>query len=761
MIKDEVINEIKKHLGEYLEETGRNTKLPFTCVNPSHEDRHPSMSYDPKRNIIKCFSKGVCEFSTDLIGLYALDHNLDEKSDFKQIVEELAKHYNIPLNKEISNNYYGTKTSTYVKVENKEDFTSYYKKCKKDINKTDYLEKRGLSKELIEKYNIGYDVAKKMVILPISKTCYEGRSVEPNAYIKHFKPKGISNELFNLDYIKNSNYDSVIWVTEAIIDALSLEETKEDIKAVSLNSLNNSSQLVEELRKNKYKGAIMLALDTDNSGINESKKLQEEIEALGIKTFIFNSSNDKYNKTYKVKDLIEKYNYEEEENEAINWEIEKNGEEWGKNREDYLRFRILGNLQEDFKEELKKPINIKVDNLINKAYNKALENPKNIISLEMDYNEILNEDLTLCNKDINEYLLNDKDSLKGALDYIDEAVKTSLRNQAINTYEQENAFNYLDEFNKYILDEERTKPLSTGIDVIDEALEGGFYKKNLVILGAISSMGKTTLALQIADNIARQEEDVLIFSLEMSKEELIAKSLSRLSFLNTWQKSSTYLALTTKEIMRGKGVKTDIPNNKDRVQVYSEVLEEYKDKIAKHIYISECNETLELNVKMIEEKIKRHIAITGRKPFVIVDYLQIIKSEVKGTDTQIIANIVTDLKRIARNNDITLFLISAFNRNSYSKEADLSSFRDSSTIEYTSDVLLSLQPKVLDGQTGDTDGKSTNKSKVNQEQQKENRGLTLKVLKNRNGRITDVKGITFYAKYNYMSFKNANISSED
>ena len=663
MIKDEAINEIKKHLGEYLEETGRNTKLPFTCVNPSHEDRHPSMSYDPKRNIIKCFSKGVCEFSTDLIGLYALDHNLDEKSDFKQIVEELAKHYNIPLNKEgSSNNYYGTKTSNYVKVENKEDFTSYYKKCKKDISKTDYLEKRGLSKELIEKYNIGYDVAKKMVILPISNTCYEGRSVEPNAYIKHFKPKGISNELFNLDYIKNSNYDSVIWVTEAIIDALSLEETKEDIKAVSLNSLNNSSQLVEELRKNKYKGAIMLALDTDNSGLNASTKLQEEIEALGIKTFIFNSNKERY------------------------------GEQV---------------------------------------------------------------------KDINEYLLTNKESLKNALDYTDEAIKTSLRNQAINTYEQENVFNYLDEFNKYILDEDRTKPLSTGIDVIDEALEGGFYKKNLVILGAISSMGKTTLALQIADNIARQEEDVLIFSLEMSKEELIAKSLSRLSFLNTWQKSSTYLALTTKEIMRGKGVKIDIPNNKDRVQVYSEVLEEYKDKIAKHIYISECNETLELNVKMIEEKIKRHIAITGRKPFVIVDYLQIIKSEVKGTDTQIIANIVTDLKRIARNNDITLFLISAFNRNSYSQEADLSSFRDSSTIEYTSDVLLSLQPKVLDGQTGDTDGKSTNKKKVNQEQQKENRGLTLKVLKNRNGRITDVKGITFYAKYNYMSFKNANISSED
>ena len=186
------------------------------------------------------------------------------------------------------------------------------------------------------------------------------------------------------------------------------------------------------------------------------------------------------------------------------------------------------------------------------------------------YSPIEKELYLLKNKDLNEVLLattyeasyNESDiSVIKGIDYYNKTIRDMLNKQANDLYEQENVFNYLDEFNEYILDEERTKALSTGIDVIDEALEGGFYKKNLVILGAISSMGKTTLALQIADNIARQKQDVLIFSLEMAKEELIAKSLSRLSFLNTYKKSSTYLALTTKEVMSGKGVKTEIPNN--------------------------------------------------------------------------------------------------------------------------------------------------------------------------------------------------------
>jgi replicative DNA helicase len=655
MINDQVIEEIKTHLEDYLKELGLNTKKLFNCLNPEHNDKHPSMSYDDKKNIVHCFS---CNSSYDIISLYALNNNLDNNKDFKKIVEDLSLKYGIKNNltdKEQRNNYINAKKTDIKKV----DYTKYINKCKKDIDKSDYLIKRGLSEKTIKKYNIGYDLKERMIILPISNTCYLGRYVDDTKGFKHHKPKGVTNEIFNNNYIINSDFKSVVWVTESIIDALSLEEINEDIKAISLNSINNAKQLVQEAKENNYNGVFMLAFDTDINGINASKDLQEDLEAIGIKSVIFNSDSNKYNV-----------------------------------------------ISEDGKE--------------------------------------------IKNKDINEWLLTGKEQLQKNVTGLNDMLLNSLEQQAIKTYQQENVLNYLETFSNNILDQEKNKPLSTGIKQLDEALEGGFYKKNLVILGAISSLGKTTLALQIGDNIARKGNDVLIFSLEMSKEELIAKSLSRNMFLKAYNKRYTALALTTREILKGIGLNENLLNNKDRIEIYKEAYEDYKENIASNIYITECNDNIDININTINDKIKNHIAITGNNPFVIIDYLQIIQNQEKGlTDKQVIDKIVTSLKRIARDNNITILLISAFNRASYNQESNLASFRDSSTIEYTSDVLISLQHEKLDGVTDDT-----KKVNTNQEQQKDERNLTLKILKNRNGRITDVKNITFYAKYNYMDFKD-------
>ena len=654
MIDDQAIQEIKNHLKDYLEDLGINTSKPFNCLNPQHDDKNPSMSYDPKRNIVKCFS---CNSNYDIISLYALINNLDNNTDFKRIIDELALKYNIDIKSNKNNTLKKESMQKYATTK-KEDFTKYINKCKKDIDKSDYLLKRGLSEEIIKKYNIGYDVKDKMIILPISKTCYLGRYTDPSNTYKHHKPKGVANEIFNDKYIKQSDFKSVVWVNESIIDALSLEEINGDIKAISLNSINNANQLIQEAKDNNFKGVFMLALDTDANGIRASQDLKDDLEAIGIKALIFNSNSDKYNK--------------------------------------YL-------------------------------------DDGNVIK----------------NKDINEWLLSDKEGLTKQVNGLNDMLLNSLEQQAIKTYQQENVLNYLDTFNTLIKDQLLNRPLSTGIKALDDALEGGFYRKNLVILGAISSLGKTTLALQIADNVARGGNDVLIFSLEMSKEELIAKSLSRNTFLKAYDKHYTALALTTREILTGKGTNDLIPNNDKIKDNYLEAYEDYKNNIASNIYITECNEDLEININTINEKIKNHIAITNNKPLVVIDYLQIIQNKEKGlTDKQVIDKIVTNLKRIARDNDITILLISAFNRASYNQESNLSSFRDSSTIEYTSDVLISLQHEKLDGVLDDT-----KKVNTNQEQQKDERALTLKVLKNRNGRITDVKDITFYAKYNYMRFK--------
>lgn len=655
MINTQVIEEIKTHLKDYLQDKGLNINKPFTCLNPQHNDKHPSMSYDDKRNIVKCFS---CNNSYDLISLYAIDNNLDNNKDFIKIIDELAIKYNIDVKNNKNNTLKKESMQKYTNIK-KEDFTKYINKCKKDIDKTDYLLKRGISDKLQQKYNIGYDIKERMLVLPISKNCYLGRYTDDTKGFKHHKPKGTTNEIFNGEHLKDSNFKTIIWVCEAIIDALSLEEINEDIKAISLNSINNASQLVQEAKDNNFKGVFMLALDTDTNGIKASEDLKEDLDAVGIKSFIFNSNLDKYN-----------------------------------------------------------------------VY--------------------LDDGNVIKNKDINEWLLSDKDKLKSGVTSLNDMLYTSLEQKAIKTYQQENVLNYLDTFNEMIKDKENNKPLSTGIKQLDEALEGGFYKKNLVILGAISSLGKTTLALQLGDNIARNGKDVLIFSLEMSKEELIAKSLSRNSFLKAYDRHYTALALTTREVLKGIGTNDNIPNNNQRQEIYKEAYDDYKENIASNVYITECNDNIDINIATINEKIKNHIAITNNKPFVIIDYLQIIQNTDKGlTDKQVIDRIVTSLKRIARDNDITILLISAFNRANYTKEANLSSFRDSSTIEYTSDVLLSLQLSKLDGITDDN--KDIN---LNQEQQKDERELTLKVLKNRNGRITDVKNIKFYAKYNYMFFKD-------
>jgi len=72
--------------------------------------------------------------------------------------------------------------------------------------------------------------------------------------------------------------------------------------------------------------------------------------------------------------------------------------------------------------------------------------------------------------------------------------------------------------------------ISTGFNTLDVALDGGLFE-GLYVIGAISSLGKTTLAIQIADYLASQGRDVLYISLEMSRYEIMAKSISRHTLL--------------------------------------------------------------------------------------------------------------------------------------------------------------------------------------------------------------------------------------
>jgi len=234
---------------------------------------------------------------------------------------------------------------------------------------------------------------------------------------------------------------------------------------------------------------------------------------------------------------------------------------------------------------------------------------------------------------------------------------------------------------------------ATGFTELDELLDGGFLGGNLILLGAISSLGKTTFALQIAENIASAGKDVLIFSLEMSKNELNAKSISRNTYRLTdddkdvSKKTRQKYRLSMGDILRGRVGKI----GDEKRKLFEEALEETK-KASEHLFILRDNN---ITVDNVKEVIETHIeARNGNKPFVIIDYLQILKpSETsRSGDKRLLTDEdVNNLKDLAVRLGIPILVISSFNRASYLEPVNMGSFKESGSIEYSSDTLIGLQ----------------------------------------------------------------------
>lgn len=239
---------------------------------------------------------------------------------------------------------------------------------------------------------------------------------------------------------------------------------------------------------------------------------------------------------------------------------------------------------------------------------------------------------------------------------------------------------------------------STGFSKLDEKLDGGFLGGNLILLGAISSLGKTTFALQIAENIAASGKDVLIFSLEMSKNELNAKSISRNTYRLTdsekdyEKKSRQKYRLTMGDILRGRvgGFAFDQPTD-DKGKLFLEAFAETQ-KASEHIFILRDNN---ITVENVGEIVRTHIeARPASKPFVIIDYLQILKpseSSKSGDKRLLTDEDVNNLKDLAVKLGLPIMVISSFNRASYLEPVNMGSFKESGSIEYSSDTLIGLQ----------------------------------------------------------------------
>lgn len=314
---------------------------------------------------------------------------------------------------------------------------------------------------------------------------------------------------------------------------------------------------------------------------------------------------------------------------------------------------------------------------------------------------------------------------------------------------------HIDKF--YLKLRESKDRIKTGFSQLDseEFLDGGLTE-GLYTLGALSSLGKTTFALQIADQIAATGQDVIYISLEMSSDTLREKSVSRYTareiIENGALKQGTgnllYNKLAKTQSQISKIFKYNSLATKQEIRHVEQAIENYFKDTGENLRLIEPNGLF--NADNIEKLIKTHKNITGRTPVIFIDYIQLLnvpKSESKFrgnmTDKQKVDLNIIKLKELITKYQVAIFAISSINRDSYHQELTLSSLKESGILEFSSEVVFAIDRK--DVKTKD------DLPKVLQEESRTNiKNLRLRILKNRNGKAGGEIFFEFYPMFNYF-----------
>lgn len=310
-------------------------------------------------------------------------------------------------------------------------------------------------------------------------------------------------------------------------------------------------------------------------------------------------------------------------------------------------------------------------------------------------------------------------------------VDVNLVEEARVKYLNNSTSSHLQEFIDGIASSVDTPYIPTGFGNLDRVLDGGLYE-GLYIIGAISSLGKTTYILQMVDQIAQRGQDVLFFSLEMARTELMAKSISRLTFELCKDTSN---AKTARGITTGKRY---IGYSQTEIELIEKSMKQY-GVYADRIYIIEGMG--EVGAKQVRKTVEEHIRFTGNKPIVVIDYLQLLAPhDPRATDKNNTDKAVMELKRISRDYKLPVLAISSFNRQNYNQPVSMEAFKESGAIEYSSDVLIGIQAK----------GAGLSNFDINVEKKKDPREIEIKILKNRNGATGDGVFCEYYPLFNYL-----------
>jgi len=234
--------------------------------------------------------------------------------------------------------------------------------------------------------------------------------------------------------------------------------------------------------------------------------------------------------------------------------------------------------------------------------------------------------------------------------------------------------------------------LYTGLFDLDKKM-CGLHNQELTIIGARPGVGKTTLALQIAEKIASNDKDVLFISLEMSEVQLLQKMIARDGNINSYK-----MKMGTLE-----------DEDFDTITEVASRLSQMSININTKIR----------NVQQIELQCRK-LRNKDKLDLVIIDYIQLLKSNEKFTiREQEVADISRRLKLLSLELDVPIVALCQLNRNADSGEPTLADLRESGSLEQDADNILFLYQE---------NGQDT-----------ENNITTIKIAKQRTGETGKVK----------------------
>tara|TARA_B000000565_G_scaffold255282_1_gene235495 strand:+ start:3866 stop:5224 length:1359 start_codon:yes stop_codon:yes gene_type:complete len=245
--------------------------------------------------------------------------------------------------------------------------------------------------------------------------------------------------------------------------------------------------------------------------------------------------------------------------------------------------------------------------------------------------------------------------------------------------------------------------ISSGFKAIDGVTQG-LQQEDLIVIAGRPSMGKTSLAMNIAENVAREDEGcVLVFSLEMSSESLTSRMLASMAGIS--QQSFKSANLTDRQ--------------------WEKTIQQAKKLQSMNIHIDDKPNVTPMEIRAKARRLAKQYRKSGGVKLVIVDYIQLMQMPGR-TENRVneLSDISRSLKYLAKEVNAPVIVLSQLNRaveQRPNKRPQMADLRDSGAIEQDADLIFMLYRDYL--YSKDEDWKNV---------------VELRLVKHRNGPTKDI-----------------------